>query len=253
MNRLVLTLALLFTAAASAAQEPLVVYADTVYTMAGAPIVDGAVVIDDGRIVDVGEARRVRVPSGARELRGAVVTPGFVDARSTVGLSGLLNQPQDQDALDNGGPLQPSLRAMDAYNARDELVDWLLSFGVTTVHTGHRPGALAAGQTTILKTAYPTVDQALVDSTTMLAMTVGRSVGQNFDAPGTRARVIAELRSALYSGLAHAEAMAGDDPPARDLDKEALAAVASGAMPALITADRGRAHVKLPSREPIQN
>lgn len=238
MNRLVLTLALLFTAAASAAQDPLVVYADTVYTMAGAPIVDGAVVIADGRIVEVGQAGRVRVPRGARELRGAVVTPGFVDVRSTVGLSGLLNQPQDQDALDSGGPLQPSLRAMDAYNARDELVDWLLSFGVTTVHTGHRPGALAAGQTTIVKTAYPTVDQALVDSTTMLAMTVGRSVGQNFDAPGTRARVIAELRSALLKGVAHAEAMAGDDPPARDLDNEALAAVASGAMPALITADR---------------
>jgi len=117
MNRLVLTLALLFTAAASAAQDPLVVYADTVYTMAGAPIVDGAVVIADGRIVEVGQAGRVRVPGGARELRGAVVTPGFVDVRSTVGLSGLLNQPQDQDALDSGGPLQPSLRAMDAYGS----------------------------------------------------------------------------------------------------------------------------------------
>ena len=118
--------------------------------------------------------RRVRGRRGARGPR-VVVTPGLVDVRSTVGLSGLLNQPQDQDALDTGSALQPSLRALDAYNARDELVAWLLALGVTTVHTGHAPGAIAAGQTTVVKTAYPTLDAALVDSTTMMAMTIGPS------------------------------------------------------------------------------
>ena len=231
-------LGLLFAASPLAAQGALVVYADTLYTMAGAggPIVDGAVVMENGTITQVGAASEVRVPRGAREVRGVVVTPGLVDARATVGLSGILNQEQDQDALDRGSPLQPSLRAMDAYNARDELVEFLLSLGVTTVHTGHSPGALAAGQTTIVKTAYDTIDEALVDSTTMMAMTVGSGI--RFDSPGTRARTIAEIRSALYKGLAHAETMAGDDPPARDLDNEALAAVATGRMPALITANR---------------
>ncbi|MEM1056692.1 MAG: amidohydrolase family protein [Bacteroidota bacterium] len=222
----------------ASAQEALVVYADTLYTMAGAPIVDGAVVIEEGRIVQVGPASQVRAPRGARELRGVVVTPGLVDVRGTVGLSGLLNQPQDQDALDRGKPLQPSLRAMDAYNARDGLVEWLLSLGVTTVHTGHSPGALAAGQTTIVKTAYLTLDEALVDSTTMMAMTVGPSIHSYFDAPGTRSRAIAEIRSALYRGLAHAEKMSDDTAPSRDLDAEALAMVATGQMPALISANR---------------
>ncbi|WP_218827599.1 amidohydrolase family protein [Rubricoccus marinus] len=236
MTRFLLLASLLF-AASGARGQSLVVYADTLYTMAGPAIVDGAVVIQDGTIVSAGPARGVRVPAGARELRGSVVTPGLVDVRSTVGLSGLLNQPQDQDALDMGGPLQPSLRAMDAYNARDELVGWLLSLGITTVHTGHSPGALAAGQTTIIKTAYDTIDEALVDSTTMMAMTVGRGV--RFDSPGTRARVIAQIRAALYKGLAHAEKMdASGDAPSRDLDNEALAAVATGQMPALITAHR---------------
>lgn len=233
-------LLVLLVAPAVGAQGALVVYGDTVYTMAGAPVVDGAVVVRDGRIVEVGPAGRVSVPSGAREVRGVVVTPGLVDARSTVGLSGLLNQPQDQDALDRGGPLQPSLRAMDAYNARDELVEWLLALGVTTVHTGHSPGALAAGQTTIVKTAYPTVDAALVDSTTMMAMTVGPSVSQYFDDPGTRARAVAEIRSALYDALAYERSQRGDEPPPRDLDKEAMAAVVTGRMPALISANRAQ-------------
>lgn len=239
MRSLLFACLALVLASGAEAQGPLVVYADTVYTMAGSPIVDGAVVVENGRISRVGPARGLRVPSGARELRGVVMTPGLVDVRATVGLSGLLNQPQDQDALDTASPLQPELRAMDAYNARDPLVEWLLSLGVTTVHTGHSPGALAAGQTTIVKTAYPTIDQALVDSTTMMAMTVGPSVGRRFDSPGTRARAVALIRAAMYKGLAHADKMAeAEEPLARDLEKEALAAVATGQMPALITAHR---------------
>ena len=224
---------------AEPAAGTLVVYADTLYTMAGAPVVNGAVLVRDGRIVSAGPAGGLRVPEGARELRGSVVTPGLVDARTTAGLSGLLNQDGDQDAIDRGGPLQPSLRAMDAYNARDPLVEWLLALGVTTLHTGHAPGALAAGQTAIVKTAYPTTDRALVDSTAMMAMTAGRRVSQVFDSPGTRARSIAELRAALYSGLAYAQKMAeAERSMPRDLDKEALAAVATGRMPAMISAHR---------------
>ena len=239
MPRLLALLAVV-VAAPALAQDALVVYGDTVYTMAGPPIVGGAVVVRDGRIAEVGPASSVAVPAGAREVRGAVVTPGLVDARSTVGLSGLLNQSQDQDALDTGSALQPGLRALDAYNARDELVEWLLALGVTTVHTGHAPGALAAGQTTVVKTAYPTLDAALVDSTAMLAMTVGPAVSRAFDDPGTRARAVARIRSALYDGLAYERKRAGDDAPARDLDKEALADVVTGRMPALVEAHRAQ-------------
>ncbi|HYE94905.1 MAG TPA: amidohydrolase family protein, partial [Rubricoccaceae bacterium] len=168
-------------------------------------------------------------------------TPGLVDARTTVGLSGLLNQPHDQDQLDRGNALQPGLRALDAYNAQDELVQWLLGYGVTTVHTGHSPGALAAGQTIVVKTAYGTLDEALVDSTTMLAMTLGPTIRGYFENPGTRARAAADLRRALYDALEYARKREDRDPakrPAYDLDKEALAAVATGQMPALLTAHR---------------
>ncbi|NNF57122.1 MAG: amidohydrolase family protein [Rhodothermaceae bacterium] len=219
------------------ASAQLAVRGETVYTMAGPPITEGVVLVGaDGTIERVGAAASVRIPDGYRTLEAAVVTPGFVDARSTVGLSGLLNQTQDQDALDRGDPLQPSLRAMDAYNARDELVEWLLSFGVTTVHTGHAPGALAAGQTTIVKTAYGTIDEALMDSTVMQAMTLGSGIRGYFDKPGTRARAVADLRRALYAALEYDRKRQEDADHALDLDKEALAAVATGRMPALLEA-----------------
>lgn len=237
MYRLFLFLVLAVQVRPTSAQ--LAVRGETIYTMAGPTIADGVVLVGrDGKIERVGAADRVRIPSNYRVLEAAVVTPGLIDARATVGLSGFLNQEQDRDALDLGDPLQPALRAMDAYNARDELVEWLLSFGITTVHTGHAPGALAAGQTTIVKTAYRTLDEALVDSTTMQAMTLGSSIRGYFDKPGTRARAVADLRRSLYEALEYHRKRAGEDPPERDLDKEALAAVATGRMPALLEAHR---------------
>ena len=126
------------------------VRAQKLHTMAGAAIDDGVVVVENGKITAVGPAASVAIPAGARILTAAVATPGLVDAHSVVGLSGYLNQPHDQDQLETSSPMQPQLRAIDAYNAQEPLVAWLRSFGVTTIHTGHVPGALISGQSMIV-------------------------------------------------------------------------------------------------------
>ena len=95
-------------------------------------------------------------------LRAKVVTPGLVDAHSVVGLAGYLNQPHDQMQLETSAAIQPELRAIDAYNARETLVEWLRVHGVTTVHTGHAPGALVPGQTMVVKTRGDEVEQAVI-------------------------------------------------------------------------------------------
>ena len=70
-----------------------------------------------------------------------MVTPGLIDAHTVVGLSGYLNQAHDQDQVETSAPIQPELRAIDAYNPSERLVGWVRGFGVTTMHTGHGPGA----------------------------------------------------------------------------------------------------------------
>src|SRR3954463_11510256 len=96
--------------------EDLAVTADTVYTMAGAPLKNGVVLVHDGKIEAIGLAATMTIPAGYRVLKAAVVSPGLIDAHATVGLSGLLNQAQDQDILDKTNPVKPELRAIDAYN-----------------------------------------------------------------------------------------------------------------------------------------
>lgn len=233
---------LLLGAAAPPLQAQLAVRADTLYTMAGAAIPNGVVLVGkDGKIEAVGPAARVRIPRGVRTLTARIVTPGLVDAHTVVGLAGALNYAHDQDQLETSDPIQPELRAFDAYDARERLVEWVRGFGVTTLHTGHGPGALMSGQTMVVKTRGSSVAEALVDSVTMVAMTLGPDVSDNFrgKSPGTRAKGVAMLRAAFLKGQDYARKRADPDStkrPARDLRQEAIVRVLEGRAAALITA-----------------
>jgi imidazolonepropionase-like amidohydrolase len=224
------------------ARAQVAVRGETVYTMAGQAIKDGVVLVRDGKIERVGPAASVSVPAGYRLLRARVVTPGLVDAHSVVGLSGYLNQPHDQMQLERSAPLQPELRATDAYDARERLVEWLRGFGVTTIHTGHGPGALVSGQTMIVKTAGESVDEATLVPSAMVAATLGdggRMEGGR--APGTHAKMFAMLRAELLKAQEYdrrQQAAKEGERPARDLRAEVLARVLRRELPLLVTVHR---------------
>ncbi|MCP5111095.1 MAG: amidohydrolase, partial [bacterium] len=123
----------------SLAHAQLAIRGETVHTMAGEAIADGVVIVTEGKIRQVGPADSVEVPSGYETIRAKVVTPGLIDAHSVVGLAGHLNQPHDQDQLERSSAIQPELRAIDAYNPRERLVEYVRNLGITTIHTGHGP------------------------------------------------------------------------------------------------------------------
>ena len=243
---------------ASGAAQNLAVRGETVYTMAGDAIDNGVVIVRDGRIVAVGAG--LDVPPGMRVLEAKVVTPGLIDAHSTLGLTGMLNQAQDQDQYDRSKPIQPELRAIDAYNAQDELVEWVRSFGVTTVHTGHAPGELMTGQTIVVKTIGNTVEDALVRDSVAVAATLASSARKSSGkSPGTRGKMLAMLRQQLIKAQEYKDKLEGGDEaqaededasengddkpakgPARDLRLETLVKVLDGEMALLVTADRSQ-------------
>ncbi len=229
--------ALAFPLAPSTAAQELVVRGRVVYTMAGPPIQNGVVWIRDGKIVAVGPAADIELPSGLETLSAAVVTPGLVDAHSVVGLAGWQNLPHVSDQLENSAPIQPELDARDAYNPRELLIGWLRGFGVTTIHTGHAPGALVAGQTLIAKTRGDTVEEALIVPHAMVAATLGPGALRD-DAPGTRSKAVALLRAELIRARAYDAKRAGDEPPDRDLRLETLARVLRRELPLLVTVHR---------------
>jgi imidazolonepropionase-like amidohydrolase len=216
----------------------LAVRGEVVHTMNGAPIQGGLILIRDGRIRSVRKGGKV--PDGYRLLEAKVVTPGLIDAHSVIGFSGVLNQNHDQEQVERSAPIQPELRAIDAYNPRDPLVEYVRGFGVTTLHTGHSPGALVSGQTLIVKTHPESLDKALITPAAMIAAAVGSSATSG-KSPGTTPKAVAMLRAELIKAADYQRKQAVKDAtkrPARDLRLEALGRALDGSQPLLVSADR---------------
>lgn len=248
MNALRLILTSILFLASTAFAGDIAVRGERIYTVTGDMIENGAVVIRDGKIAAVGSADDVAIPQGMRVVNARVVTPGLIDAHTVIGLAGRLNQSQDQDQLESSEAIQPELRAIDAYNPREELIAWVRDFGVTTIHTGHGPGEIVSGQTMIAKTTGNTVAEAAVVSAKMLAVTLGEGAFPDNDggrkSPGTRGKVAAMLRNELIAARAYAEKLrAADadddkDAPDRNLRLESLASVLDSSMQLLVTVQR---------------
>jgi imidazolonepropionase-like amidohydrolase len=212
--------------------------AEIIYTVSGATIKNGIVLVKDGKIEKVGSAKEISIPKNYTVVSSKVVTPGFIDARSVVGLSGALNIPTDQDQLEKSSPIQPELRAIDAYNPEEKLVGYVRDFGVTTLHTGHGIGALVSGQTMVVKTKPGKIDEVTLIPMEMLAMTIGASVEGNFTSPGTKAKQIAMIRTEFLKAQAYMQKQNDKDTakrPAIDLKYEALSKLLKGEVKALIT------------------
>ena len=219
-------------------QSQTAIKAEIIYTVSGATIKNGVVLVKDGKIEKVGSAKEISIPKNYAVVSSKVVTPGFIDARSVVGLSGALNIPTDQDQLEKSSPIQPELRAIDAYNPEEKLVAYVRDFGVTTMHTGHGIGALVSGQTMVVKTKPGKIDEVTLVPMEMLAMTIGASVEGNFTSPGTKAKQIAMIRSEFLKAQAYMQKQNDKDTskrPAIDLKYEALSKLLKGEVKALIT------------------
>lgn len=249
-----LTLGLALCSSMALAQGPVVVQAKRILTATGQNIEDGTIVCMDGKIKAIGKTGEIAIPDNAKILSSAIAMPGMVDVRTCAGLSGILNVDHDSDHLERSSPMQPELRALDAYNPREELVEYLRSFGVTTIHTGHAPGELISGQTLIAKTVGNTTEAAvLVDGRAVVCTLSEASSKSGKSSPGTRGKQMSMLRTLLIEAQEFQiksnqkanpkqadEKEKGTDPIARNLRLEPIADVLAGKKAMLITADRAQ-------------
>jgi imidazolonepropionase-like amidohydrolase len=233
-----LIVALILCAQAAGAQT-LAVQAGRVHTAAEAGVIEDAVIlIKDGKFTAVGPASSVAIPADAEVLAAAVVLPGLIDARSTIGLSGWLNIPADRDQDETSDPVTPALRALDALNPAEPLLAFVREFGVTTVQTGPGDANVIAGQTGVFKTWGETADaMALRPQAAMifnLAEGPRSQYGAANKAPGTRMASAAMIRQQLV----RAQAPAKEDDAGSDLGLAALRKVIAGDLRALFVAHR---------------
>jgi imidazolonepropionase-like amidohydrolase len=228
--------------AVTAADGSIAVRAAKIYTMDGSPIENGIIIIRDGKIKQIGPADQIGVPDDLQVIDAKVVTPGLIDARSVVGLAGILNQEEDQDQMESSTAIQPQLRAIDAYNPHDPLIDWIRGFGVTTIHTGHAPGQLVSGQTMIVKTTGNTVADSVINPSWGVVATLGPTAhASGGKSPGTRGKAMAMLRQKMIDALAYREkqkSKEADSIAGRDLEMETMVGILDGNIRLMVEADR---------------
>lgn len=224
----------------------------------------GTVLIDEGRIVAVGENVEIPPEAEVHDVDGKVVMPGMIDPHCHVGVfpDGIGWEYSDGNELTD--PITPHLRALDAVHPEDQAFEELVAAGVTTVLTGPGSGNLIGGQWVCLKTVpKPNIEDMVLLEPAGMKMALGenpkRVYGEQKKMPSTRMGNAATLRVALVEARNYLETWdryeenlseyqakveEGDkeakrpDPPQRDLKLEALGKVLRREMKARIHAHR---------------
>ena len=223
----------------------LAVTGDRVYTMAGAPLEPGIVLIEDGRIERVGDPGTIAVPDGYERMHATIVTPGLIDARTVVGLAGAFNVTADQDQDEKTGSNQLALRVADGYNPAEPLVAWVNRHGVTTMQVGPGRANVMAGQAIIVKTHGNRLEDVLVRSPSSVMINLGQTVKQTYaeqnQEPRTRMATARIVRSAFIDARNYRDRLAAansNEPVERNLAHESLLPVLRGEIPVTIMAHR---------------
>lgn len=113
----------------------------------------GTVVLDKGKIVAVGPAGKVQVPSGATsvDVRGRYVTPGLIDTHSHLGVYATPHVEGTNDGNEMTDPTTPYVFSEHAFWPQDPGLARALAGGVTTLQILPGSGNLIGGRAVTMK------------------------------------------------------------------------------------------------------
>jgi len=178
----------------------------------GAAIEDGVMVISGGKIQSLGD-NKTATPEGARviDLGGKTITPGLVDAGTTLGLD-------QRNANEQGEEVTPQMRVIDALDPADPRFARIRRQGVTTVQVNPGNRNVIGGLGAIVKTSGKTVSEMLLRDESGLRLTLGSEPSSGnrairggtpntiyYRRPTTRMGVIWAARKAFYDAMDYRE------------------------------------------------
>jgi len=241
--RLSMTLALVASLLAPSvvAAQTIAIVGGKVYPVSAPPIDNGTVLIRDGRIVAVGAS--VTVPAGAQRIdaTGKIVTPGFVNGSSRVGLEEIGSVPATREMIAKGRDrVAAAFRPWEGLNPRSVLIEQTRDAGVTAI-VAMPAGGLISGQAGVLRLVNGGVTDMLVRAPVGMVANLGPAYGPNFTPRGetlTRLREILEDTRVYRTRRADYERAQTRQLVLSKIDMDALVPVLEGRVPLIVDVDR---------------
>ena len=258
-------LTLLYFTQTTSAQDKSSTYAIThakIFTLSGAAIDDGTVVIQNGKIANVGAA--VDVPAGAQVIdgKGLQVYPGLFDPITQMGLReiGAVNATVDSAET---GAFNPDVVAAEAVLPSSEHIPVTRAAGITEVLAvpssggmdSAGPTGILGGQASAIHMSGWTISEMLLKRSVAMVLDWPEIATQTFDfstfsrkqksfpdAKQEYEKQVTELTDWLDGARHYAQALGHGSPGdfQRDLKLEALVPVIRGELPVLVFADKAR-------------
>jgi imidazolonepropionase-like amidohydrolase len=233
-----------------------------IFTLAGAPIEDGTLVIRAGKILAVGTS--IEIPSDAQVIdgHGLQIYPGLFDAVTQMGLReiGAVNATVDETET---GDFNPDVVAATAISPSSEHIAVTRAAGITEVLAVPASGGMDSfgssgfigGQASAIHLSGWTINEMLIKKSAAMVINWPSIETRSFDfstfsvkeKPFTEAKQeydkqVNELADWIARARHYAQAMghAGPADYNADVRLESLAAVVRGQLPVLVFADSAR-------------
>jgi imidazolonepropionase-like amidohydrolase len=229
-----------------------------VYTVSGAVIENGTVVIQNGKIAGVGSS--VSIPAGAERIdgKGLSVFPGMIDGATNIGLAEIgLGVPGSVDLAETGS-LNANAKAIRGINPHSSHISVTRVNGITSAMSMPTGGTIS-GQAAVINLNGSTQDEMAIVPTAGLVINFpriatfggggggfGRQAVDFNEAVRRRDEQLEELKKTFRNSESYArarEAYAKDKSlpyPSTDIRLEAIVPYVRGERPIFFTAERER-------------
>ena len=126
-----------------AQKTPIAYTGALIHTINGTPLENGTLIIQNGKILAVGDD--LKIPKNAKiyDVKGKIIMPGLIDTHSHLG---------NGSGGDQSNSLHPDVRLLDALNPMAVNLMKARAGGLTTINIMPGSGHLMSGQTAYIKT-----------------------------------------------------------------------------------------------------
>lgn len=194
--------------------------------------------LDQGKIVKIGENLEVPENCEIVDASGLHVYPGFVDAHSHLGTTQSAIGFEGDDTNEMNDILTPQLRGIDCIQPLDETFEEARQGGVTTVCTGPGSANVVGGTFLAMKTAGKRVDDMVINDCVAMKCAFGENPKRCYKDKNNFSRMstAAKLRELLFKTKEYdAKIRAAKEDPSKkppfEFKLEAMLPVLRGEIP----------------------